>query len=363
MKIRDRLSTMWTWLAPAVGVVLIEAVILGFHHPILLVALAITLIACVLAAVHHAEVLAHRVGQPLGSFLLAIAVTIIEVALIAALMLANPQGTASLARDTVFAEVMIIVNGMVGLCLILGGLRHHEQEFGLHGVSAALATLATLSVLTLILPNATDPPQGPYYSPHHLAFVGVVSLVLYFVFAFVQTVRHPDYFLPARKMASDDAGHAVVPSNIATALSAVLLLACLGVVVVGAEDLAPYIEHAIAAAGAPQAVLGIIIGFIVLAPESIAAIKAALADRLQISLNLTLGSALASIGLTIPTVAVLSILNGWTLALGLGQREIMLLILSLIVATLSLGTGRTTILQGTVHLMIFAVFLFTSVFP
>lgn len=353
---------LWTWASPLIGGALLAAVIAGLHSTMLIVALGLGLIACVLAAVHHAEIIAHRVGQPLGSFLLAIAVTIIEVALIAALMVAKPEATITLARDTVFAEVMIIVNGMVGLCLILGASRHREQEFGLYGVSAALATLATLSVLTLVLPNVTGTP-GPYYSPSHLAFVGVVSLVLYLVFAFVQTIRHPDYFMPAALAdESSDQAHAA-PGNLPTMLSAVLLLACLVVVVFGAEDLAPSIETGVAAAGAPPAVMGIIIGVVVLLPESLAAIKAALADRLQISLNLTIGSALASIGLTIPAVAALSLLNGWTLALGLDPREMILLFLSLIVATLSLGTGRTTVLQGAVHLVIFAVYLFTTVVP
>lgn len=352
----------WTWLSPLIGGALLAGVTSGVHHAALLVALGLALIACVLAGVHHAEIIAHRVGQPLGSFLLALAVTVIEVALIVALMVAKPDTTATLARDTVFAEVMIIVNGMVGLCLILGASRHREQEFGLYGVSAALATLATLSVLTLVLPNATSTP-GPYYSPAHLAFVGIVALVLYLVFAFVQTVRHPDYFMPVLVPPRDDHAHAAAPGNLATAISAVLLLACLVIVVFGSHDLAPSIEAAIAAAGAPPAVLGVVIGFIVLLPESLAALKAALADRLQISLNLTIGSALASIGLTIPTVAALSLLNGWPLALGLDFREMILLFLSLIVATLSLGTGRTTVLQGTVHLVIFAVYLFTTLVP
>jgi Ca2+:H+ antiporter len=352
---------LWTWLAPLIGGALLVAVIAGLHQTILLIALGLSLVACVLAAVHHAEIVAHRVGQPLGSFLLAIAVTIIEVALIVALMLAKPAATVGLARDTVFAEVMIIINGMVGLCLILGATRHREQEFGLYGVSAALATLATLSVLTMILPNVTSTP-GPSYSPSHLAFVGIVSLVLYLVFAFVQTVRHPDYFMPIMDEAIDHHAHEV-PGNLPTVLCTALLLVCLAIVVFGAHDLAPSIEAGIAAAGAPPAVLGIIIGLIVLLPESLAALKAALADRLQISLNLTIGSALASIGLTIPTVAALSLLNGWTLALGLDQREMILLFLSLIVATLSLGTGRTTVLQGAVHLVIFAVYLFTTVVP
>jgi Ca2+:H+ antiporter len=353
---------LWTWLAPLFGTALLVPATYGNHHPALLIALGLALIACVLAAVHHAEVVAHRVGQPLGSFLLAMAVTIIEVALIVALMLANPHSTTGLARDTVFAEAMIIVNGMVGLCLILGGTRHREQEFALDGVSAALATLATLSVMILVLPNATGAP-GPYYSPSHLAFVGVVSLLLYLVFAFVQTVRHPELFLAVSREEPADPEHAAVPGNLATGISAALLLVCLAIVVLGSHDLAPSVEAALAAAGAPPAVLGIVIGAVVLAPESVAALKAAFADRLQISLNLALGSALASIGLTIPVVAALSLINGWPLALGLDPRETVLLVLSLLVATLSLGTGRTTVMQGAVHLVIFAVYLFTTVVP
>ncbi|HXE28339.1 MAG TPA: hypothetical protein VN656_07475 [Stellaceae bacterium] len=353
---------LWTWLAPLIGGALLAAVMAGVHHVTLTVGLGLALIACVLAAVHHAEIIAHRVGQPLGSFLLAIAVTVIEVALIVSLMLAKPETTTALARDTAFAEIMIIVNGMVGLCLIVGASRHREQEFGLYGVSAALATLATLSVLTLVLPNVTGKP-GPYYSPAHLAFVGVVALVLYLVFAFVQTVRHPEYFMPVLPDPRDDREHVAAPGNLATAISAILLLACLAIVVLGSHDLAPEIEAGIAAAGAPQAVLGVIIGVLVLLPESLAALRAALADRLQISLNLTIGSALACIGLTIPTVAALSLANGWPLALGLDNREMILLFLSLIVATLSLGTGRTTVLQGAVHLVIFAVYLFTTMVP
>ena len=355
---------LWTWLAPALGWLLIGAEHAGWHNPTVTAALAIALIACVLAAVQHAETVAHRVGEPLGSFLLALAVTAIEVALIVTLMLAHPGETTTLARDTVFAEIMIIVNGMLGFCLILGGLRHHEQEFGLHGVSAALAALATLSVLILVLPNATINAPGPTYSPSQLAFVGVVSLVLYLVFAFVQTVRHRDYFLPSEdEPAPDPAPLVAAPSLAVTALATGLLLASLGIVVLGAEELAPPLQARLAAIEAPPAVLGVVIAVIVLLPETLAALKAAFADRLQTSLNLALGSALASIGLTIPAVAAFSLVDGWTLALGLDLKETILLALSLLVATLSLGTGRTTVMQGAVHLVIFAVYLFTTVVP
>ena len=356
---------LWTWLAPLIAWALLGAFEVA-PHPAVMVAIGIALVACVLAAVHHAEIVAHRLGQPLGGLVLALAVTVIEVALIVALMLPNPAETTTLARDTIFAEIMIILNGMVGLCLMLGGSRHGEQVFGRYGVSAALATLATLSVMILILPNATINSPGPTYAPSQLAFVGVVTLVLYLVFVFVQTVRHSDYFVVGIGKVGDadkDAPHGAKPSNGYTLLASVLLLAALGAVVLSAHDLAPTIEAEIDAAHAPRALLGIIIGVIVLLPESLTALKAALADRLQLSLNLALGSALASIGLTIPTVAAFALTHGWTLALGLDLKEEILLALSLLVATTSLGTGRTTVMQGAVHLVIFAVYLFTAIVP
>lgn len=354
---------VWSWLAPLAGWLLWGAVELGFTHPLFIPVLGIALICCVIAAVHHAEVVAHRVGEPYGALLLALAVTVIEVALIVALMLAGGPDTVALARDTVFAEVMIIVNGVVGLCLVLGGSRHHEQSFGLYGVSAALATLATLSVLTLVLPNFTGAP-GPSYTASQLAFVGVVSLVLYLVFVFVQTVRHRDYFLLVSPAAANDEGpHTGKPSTAVAIASAVVLLTCLGAVVLLGHALAPAVEAAVDRAGAPRAVVGVIIGAVVLLPESLAALRAAFDNRLQTSLNLALGSALASIGLTIPAVAGVALAEHWTLELGLDVRSMVLLALSLLVATLSLGTGRTTVLQGAVHLVIFAVYLFTTVVP
>jgi Ca2+:H+ antiporter len=361
---------LWTWLAPLIAWALLGA-FEAMPHPAVMAAIGIALIACVLAAVHHAEIVAHRLGQPLGGLVLALAVTVIEVALIVALMLPDPAATTVLPRDTIFAEIMIILNGMVGLCLMLGGSRHGEQVFGRYGVSAALATLATLSVMILILPNATIRSPGPTYSPGQLAFVGIVTLVLYLVFVFVQTVRHSDYFVVgigkvgiAKVGAADEAApHGPQPSNGVAAIASTLLLAALAAVVLSAHDLAPTIEAQIDAWDAPRALLGIVIGLIVLLPESLTALKAALADRLQLSLNLALGSALASIGLTIPTVAGFALWNGWTLALGLDLKEEILLALSLLVATSSLGTGRTTVMQGAVHLVIFAVYLFTAIVP
>jgi Ca2+:H+ antiporter len=341
---------------------LLAATIIGAKGAPFAIGLGIALVATVLAAVHHAEIVAHRVGEPFGTLVLALAVTMIEVALIVSLMASGGPATTALARDTVFATIMIILNALLGLCLSVGGRHFGEQSFGLHGVSASLATLAAIALLTLVLPNYTTTIVGPFYSASQLGFVAIVSAILYGTFIFVQTVRHRDYFLPADAPADEDA-HAAVPSGRVALISAALLLACLGGVVLSAESLAPGVEAAVHAAGAPDALVGIIISSIVLMPEGYAAIRAARRNRLQTSLNLTLGSALASIGFTIPAVAIISLLTGWTLTLGLDPKEMVLLVLSLFVATLTLNTGRTTVLQGAVHLVIFAVYLFTVLVP
>ncbi|RVT41733.1 calcium:proton antiporter [Sphingobium algorifonticola] len=355
-----KLIDSWTWAAPVAGWLLIGA---GAAVALPNLLLAAVLIGTVLAAVHHAELVAHRVGEPFGTFLLAIAVTVIELGLIVTLMAAAGEGSATLARDTVFAAVMIILNGLVGLCLFVGAIRHKEQIFQQTGVSASLATLCALTVLTLVLPNFTVSEAGPVYSISQLGFVAVVSFLLYATFVTVQTVRHRDYFLPDKTLAADTEIHADPPGLRQTVVSAVLLLACLGAVVLLAKILSAPIEAAVAAAGAPRAIVGVIIAALVLLPESVAAVRATLANRLQTSLNLGLGSALATIGLTIPAVAALSILVDLPISLGLDMKSIVLLFLTLIVATLSLGTGRTTVLQGAVHLVIFAVYLFTTIVP
>ncbi len=361
----QRLLSYWPVAAPVAAWALLggAAFDLGAVYRVLMAA---GLIVAVLAAVHHAEVVAHRVGEPFGTLLLAVAVTVIEVALIVSLMLAGGPQAAALARDTVFAAVMIILNGIVGLCLIVGGARFGEQSFGLHGVSASMATLAAIVVLSLVLPNYTVSDPGPVYTASQLVFVAIVSVGLYFTFVLVQTVRHRDYFLavPSASAADgDEEAHAPPPTPRAALLSAVLLLACLAVVVLLAKALAPTIEAAVAAAGAPPALVGVIVAAVVLLPEGLAALRAARANRLQTSLNLALGSALASIGLTIPAVAIVSIATGLTLTLGIDPKSTVLLILSLFVAGTSLATGRTTVLQGAVLLVIFATYLFTTIVP
>ncbi|QCP53761.1 ionic transporter y4hA [Trinickia violacea] len=350
----------WTlWVPIAAWIILAASTVAGgAGWFVALVALCVA--GAVFSAVHHAEVVAHRVGEPLGTLVLAVAVTVIEVALIVSVMLTAGPEKAGLARDTVFAAVMIVCNGIVGICLLVGGLRHGEQNFRVSGANTAMSVLASLSILTLVMPNYLNAAPGPFLSTSQLAFAGVSSLVLYSVFVFVQTIRHRDYFL-ADARASDESVHAAPPSVRTTLISSAFLLIALVAVVLLAKLLSPAVESAVRAAGAPEAVVGIVIAALVLLPEGLAAVSQARANRLQTSLNLALGSALASIGLTIPTVAVVFIWTGKALTLGIGGMETVLLALTLLVGTLTLATGRTTILQGAVHLSLFAAYLFLSI--
>lgn len=353
---------LWTLVVPflGMGAYLAHLSYLGLAG---VIGAAVVMMGCVLAAVHHAEVVAHRVGEPFGTLVLAIAVTIIEVSLIVSLMLSGSGDTATLARDTVFAAIMIIMNGIVGICLLAGGVRHHEQRFVLKGVSSALCVLAAMASLSLVLPNFTSSVPGPFFSPSQLIFVAVVSLILYGAFVLVQTVRHRDYFLPSGEGDLKPDVHAEPPTLKETLIAFGVLIVALAGVVLLAKSLSPHIEKAVVGAGLPLAVVGVLIAALVLAPESLSAIKAARRNRLQTSLNLALGSALATIGLTIPAVAVLSVVMGWPLSLGLDTKSMVLLLLSFVVSIFSLGTGRTTVLQGVTHLVIFATYLFVTVVP
>jgi len=348
----------WTWPVLAWMVLLAYSV---FSGGLIATIAGAVLICTVFAAVYHAEVVAHRTGEPFGTLVLALAVTVIETALIVSVMIAAPAEHAKLPRDTVYAAVMIVCNGIVGLCLLWGGARHHEQGFQVQGASAALAVLAALTILTLVLPSVAITVPGPWFSTSQLMFDGIVSLALYGSFVFVQTVRHRDYFLPAKDDEADT--HAPPPSNTTAVLSAGLLLASLVAVVGLAKFLTPTVEFGLARIDAPKSVVGIIIAGLVLLPEGLAAVRAAKANRLQTSLNLALGSSLATIGLTIPAVAVVSIILNQPLELGLDAKDQDLLALTLFVSVITLGTGRTTVLQGIVHLLIFAVFLFFAVVP
>lgn len=357
----------WCLLSPVVGVlVLVLVSVTGVALPwwgALMV--GATLLAAVTSAVHHAEVVALRLGEPFGTLVLAVAVTVIEVALVVSLMFAGGASAAALARDTVFAAIMIVCNGVVGLCLLVGGLRHKILVFRPEGTSAALAVLAALSTLTLVLPVFTTTSAGPTFSTAQLSFAGVVSLVLYGVFVFVQAVRHRDYFLQIDGSgdAVDEGDHTESPSTLMACLSMALLMVCLVVVVGLAKALAPVIERGVVASGAPLSVVGVLVALLVLLPETWAAVRAAARNRLQTSLNLALGSGLASIGLTIPAVAVVSLFFPFPLILGLTPVSMVLLFLTLIVATLTLSRGRATVLQGAVHLVLFLVFMFLAVVP
>jgi len=327
---------------------------------ILIALISVALIGSVFLAVHHAEIVAHRVGEPFGTLILAMSVTVIEVSLIVSMMLSAKGANSELARDTVFATVMIVCNGAVGLCLLVGSLRHRVIAFRVEGAGPPLAVLIALTMLTLVLPGVTITTPGPSFSPSQLAFAGVMSVALYSVFLFVQTVRHRDYFLP---VGGDEHQHARPPSTRRALVSLAVLLVALVAVVTFAKLLSPSIEAGVAAANAPTSVVGVAIALLVLLPESSAAVRAAARNRMQTSLNLALGSALATIGLTIPAVAAVSLLAGLPLALGLPPKDTALLALTLLVSAVTLASGRATILHGAVHLVVFAAFLFLSIVP
>lgn len=356
---------VWTWIAPLAALLCLASLMLpGVSSAAWYWELtAATLLgASVFASVHHAEIVALRFGEPFGSLVLALAVTIIEVSLIISFLLADTPGAETVARDTVFATVMIVLNGVVGLCLVAGGKRHFEQSFRLEGVSSALSILGTLAIFTLIFPNYTISVEGPYYSARHLVFIALVVLALYGVFVFVQTVRHREYFGEIIDDASITAAHAR-PSGRMTSISALLLVLSLSMVVLLAKALSAPMSTWIATAGLPTSFLGVVIALIVLLPESVASLRAAIANRLQNSLNLALGSAIATIGLTIPIVAIAALLMGRNIPLGVDAQSTVLLVTTLFISTLTLGTGRTTVLHGAVHLVIFAVFLFIAAVP
>lgn len=332
--------------------------------PILL-GLGLVLVATVFVAVHHAEVVALRVGEPYGSLILAVAVTVIEVGMIVVLMLDNPEGTLDLARDTVFAAVMITTNGIIGGALLIKTLKKRVANFNPEGVVGALAVLAALSVLSLVLPSFTTSSPGPTFTPLQLSFAAITSLVLYLTFVAMQTVRHRDYFLPpARPNAVQSPNEHVNPPTTSVALMSLAGLVGSLIAVVGlAKVSSPLIQGVVDDLGFPQMVVAVSIAMVVLLPESISAFKAASFGRTQTSLNLALGSALASIGLTIPAIAIISGVLGLQVNLGLAGTDIVFLLLTLLVAALTLIPGRATLLQGVVHLSIFGAFLMVVFMP
>ena len=340
----------------------VPALGIGFTHSLMglvfAAVLLVILFGTVFAAVHHAEVIAERIGEPFGTLLLTLAVTIIEVALIATLMLGEKE-VPTLARDTVFAVVMIVCNGLVGACILAGGLRYREQEFQITGVNVYLCVLTVLATITLVMPNYTLATPGPVYSHLQLAFVSVATIMLYGVFLYTQTIRHRDYFIGA---AQEENGHAAASGGMLAASMALLLVSLVAVVLL-AKKFSLVVDAGAAAIGAPAAFAGVVVAMLVLLPESIAALSAARKNALQKSINLALGSSLATIGLTIPAVAAAAYLLDKTLVLGLASRDIALLAMTMLVSMMTFGTGRTNILFGLVHLVIFAIFLLLVFVP
>ncbi|MCL1837914.1 MAG: ionic transporter y4hA [Propionibacteriaceae bacterium] len=359
------LLTHWTTIVPFVGFIALLAS-WGQSPPMWALMLeAILHIAVIIAAVEHAEVIAHRVGEPFGSLILAVAVTIIEVGLIVMLYTSSKGDKSTLARDTVFAAVMITVNGIVGVSVWVAASKYRLAVFNSEGAGSALGTVVVLAVLTLVLPEVTTSEPGSAFSPNQLAFAAIASLILYGAFVVTQTLRHRDFFLPTQDSHEDDEDgpHAVPPSTKRTLWSVMLLPLSL-VTVVGLTKIeSPAIEGVVDWLGFPKGFVGVIVALIVLMPEMISAVKAALLNRTQISLNLGLGSAMASIGLTIPALAVVSLFMPIQLTLGLQPTQIVLLITSAAVATLTVVPGRAKTLHGTLHLVLFAAFFFLSIVP
>lgn len=333
-------------------------------HPAtpVVIGIDVFLAGAVLAAVHHAEVIAKRVGEPFGSLILAVAVTVIEVGLIVTLMVSGGEETATLARDTVFAAVMITCNGIVGLSILAGALRERVATFNAEGSATAFATVITLATLSLVLPTFTTSRTGAEFSGSQLAFAAVTSLALYGLFLFVQTIRHRSHFLPGEE-GGEAAGEEAPPSRGEALRSLGLLLVALVAVVGLAKTSSGAIEDGVKSIGAPQSAVGVVIAMLVLLPETLAATRNARRGQVQISFNLGFGSAMASIGLTIPALAIASIWLDGPLVLGLGATQTVLLVLTALVGSLTLLPGRATLQEGGVHLVILAAFLFLAINP
>jgi Ca2+:H+ antiporter len=359
--VREQVGTRWSTIAPVLALVVLVITWGSDLGTAALILVSLLLGGAVLSAVHHAEVVAHRVGEPFGSLVLAVAVTVIEVGLIVTLMVSGGDGTDTLARDTVFAAVMITCNGIIGLSILLGALRERTAPFNAEGSATAFATVITLATLCLVLPTFTTSATGREFTSSQLAFAAIASLALYVLFLVVQTIRHRDYFLPPGEGTGDT--HAERPAQ-ATALRSLGLLLVALVAVVGlAKTASPAIEDAVDAVGAPQSAVGVLIALLVLSPESLAAGRNARRRRVQVSFNLAYGSAMASIGLTIPAIAIASIWLDGPLTLGLGSTQIVLLVLTALVSALTLLPGRATLQEGGVHLAILAAFLFLAAQP
>jgi Ca2+:H+ antiporter len=350
---------------PALALLLFVAVaVSGYTFTLSLAGLAfavlllVILFGTVFAAVHHAEVIAERVGEPYGTLVLTLSVTIIEVALITTIMLGEKPAP-ELARDTVFSVIMIVCNGLVGVCVFIGGLRYREQGFQVSGANVYLSVLFALATITLVMPNFTTTTPGPFFSEIQLGFVSVETLALYCVFLYTQTVLHRDYFVHEGMTQ----GEGAQSSTGTLLLSVVLLLVSLLAVVLLAKKFSLVVDAVAVKIGAPPAFAGLLVALLILLPEGVSATAAARSNDLQKSINLALGSSLATIGLTIPAVGVATQLLDKQLELGLSPQSSILLLLTFLLSMLTFGTGRTNVLFGLVHMVVFAVYVFMVFVP
>jgi Ca2+:H+ antiporter len=353
------------WIFPVLAVLLFVAVTAtGYNFTptsgglVFAAVLLVILFGTVFAAVHHAEVIAERIGEPFGTLLLTLSVTIIEVALIATLMLGEKE-VPTLARDTVFAVIMIVCNGLVGICIFIGGLRYREQGFQVSGANLYLSVLFVMATISLVMPNYTMTTPGPVFSEAQLEFVSIVTILLYGVFLYTQMVLHRDYFIGV----SGGSGDGTPISGGMLALSIALLLVSLCGVVLLAKKFSLVVDAAAAAIGAPPAFAGVVVALLILLPEGVSAVDAARKNDLQKSINLALGSSLATIGLTVPAVAVAAYALDKQLVLGLSEQNMVELFLTFVLSMLTFGTGRTNILFGLLHMVVFAIFVFLVFVP
>lgn len=350
----------WTISMPVLACALYAS---GYIHvsPVFQAIAGVLLILSVLSAVHHSEIIAHKVGEPYGTIILALAVTIIEVSVIVSLMVSGGENTSTLARDTVYSATMLILNGIVGVCLFIGGLKHREQQFSEQSVIIGLVSLISILVFTLVLPTFTSSVAGPFYSTQQMMFASVACLVIYGSYILAQTVRHREYFLTT--VTGDESEPRHITTTRMVAASVVFLVVSLAIVVMLAKSLSPTIESIVVGYHLPKSLVGIIIAAIILLPEGIAALIAAKHNKLQTSINLALGSALSTIGLTIPAVSIVCYLYDINISLGLESVPLVLLMLSVVTVMLSLISGRSNVVYGTVLLTNLVAFIYLVIFP
>jgi Ca2+:H+ antiporter len=338
-------------------------------NPVVFVGLFVWLFAVMVwaafLAVRHADSLAEMLGEPYGTLILTLSVICIEVSVIAAVMLAG-HSSPTLPRDTMLAVLMIVLNGMVGICLLIGGRRYQQQDYNLQGARTFLSVLITLVTITLILPTFTVSTDDPSLTPHQAILFSAATIVLYGAFLAIQTMRHRSFFmepgLVAEDMIAQDIApeHGKHPEGLETrslAYHALFLLATLVMIVLLSKKFGTLVDEAIEILQAPKALGGIVIALLVLAPEALAAFRAAAANHLQRAVNICLGSALATISLTVPAVLLIALFTGTHLILGLERAELIMITLTLVISIMTFSGPRTNVLQGVVLLTIFAVYM------